>query len=147
MAKTPKKKGKKKKGIIRSVVDRVIGKSDEPAVDEAPVASEPETSSAEAAPSGFGPIEKMPPKAPAPEPEPPKTEPVKGQEKYDDLLGGQVKKGYRVPSGPSSKMAAKFKVSERPAGAPRAKDCVAEYETKTHYIFKLRTNKKIIIPK
>ena len=126
--------------------------SDEPVTDEVSEDDETKEMKVVDAPppvDDFGPYQPKgdPPRA---APEPVKTEPVKGREKYRSVLGGRgkIKKGYKLPTvRRASRQAAMHKIKNRPFSAPLAKDCIAEYETKTHYIFKLRNNKKVIIEK
>ena len=37
--------------------------------------------------------------------------------------------------------------SDRPAGAPAPEDVIAEFQTSTHYVYKLKTHRKISIRK
>ncbi len=80
------------------------------------------------------------------------------QEKHDDVVSENFTETTEVvPVEVEEKVEEKAEVEEKPAsesvpgprpkGAPAVEDCLLEYETKTHFIYKLKNHKKIAIKK
>jgi hypothetical protein len=81
-------------------------------------------------------------------PEPEVTEEPAGA-KTEAIVNPQITDAVAEPEQPEivTSGISREKPSARPEGAPAEEDCIAEYETATHFIYKLKSHRKICIAK